>query len=146
MVMIVTWKIDYNGKISYGRLEQMNTKRDCNYDAQEKRKEKQNSLCADFRPLWYECLSYTMRLSSRRVDCEFFLSFLLLLQLFTGCIMRCAHLRCDAWEQKRKCRIMNEMIEWNAPTITKLLKNTLKQHTIPYLIPSHCFELSEFSG
>lgn len=31
--MIVTWKIDYNRKISHGRLEQMNTKRDCNYDA-----------------------------------------------------------------------------------------------------------------
>lgn len=31
-VMIVTWKIDYNRKISHGRLEQMNTKRDCNYE------------------------------------------------------------------------------------------------------------------
>lgn len=59
--MIVTWKIDYNRKISHGRLEQMNTKRDCNYDAcsgrkkiaQEKwKKTEKNTTSAQTTRVW----------------------------------------------------------------------------------------------
>lgn len=110
-VMIVTWKIDYNRKISHGRLEQMNTKRDCNYDACSGQKkiaqekwEKTEKTQLVRRQLGYE--SHTTEIiksSSSR------LNFLLLLQLFTGyvqrdvCVCVCmlsAHLRCSCMRTK----------------------------------------------